>query len=465
MIKVLHIIPSFAHGGAARALLGMAKYSTRGSKFTHQVVSLRPAAPFMVAAARRDGIEVLETADATALRAVLETTDITLAHFWNTPELYEWLRSEIPPTRLALWLHVAGAHAPQIIARALIDYADCAVATSTNTTALFQNIANARVITSGADWERLAGMQPVPHDTFNIGYIGTVDFAKMHAQYVSMNARANIPNVQFIVAGSGDAFTTLQRQAHTLGVAERFQWRGYVEDVRGILQTLDVFGYPLCPENYSTSELVLQEAMYAGIPAVVLPYGGAARVVQHNVTGLVAQNETEYAHALEFLYEHPDERARLGNAARAHAQKFFGAEKTAQQWNDVFETMLQEPKRARQWKSNRAKNFSGAEFFIEALGDAAHAFRTSMFSTNANELLEAETRIAAAPPMLSHGDGGILSYRYAYPNDGYLRYWSGLVLQAQERRALAAAEFIAARALGVPAPRVEKYLAQIFDKP
>lgn len=466
MKKVLHLISSFAHGGAARALLGVARYSTRRGKFQHEIVSLRPAAPFMIADALRDGIAVIQAPNAATLRAAIETSDIALAHFWNTPELYAWLRSEVPPTRLAFWFDIAGDQPPQVITRALLDYADCAVASGryTLTLPVFQTLADARMIPTSPDWERLTDVRSVPHATFNVGYIGTVDFVKMHAQYVRLSAQANIPNARFIVAGSGNGFVTLRRQAQEWGAAERFEWRGYVEDVGALLQTFDVFGYPLCPENYSTSELVLQEAMYAGIPPVVLPYGGAGRVVQNHVTGIVAQNEIEYTNALEFLYQHPDERARLGNNARAYAQTFFGAEKSAQQWDDIFEIMLDAPKRARRWTPYDAKILSGAEFFVQGLGDTAPQFRTSMVSTDADELHEADARIAASAPVLANGDGGILSYRHAYPNDSHLRFWSGLVLHAQGRRALAAAEFVAARALGFSSARVAQYLTHIVDE-
>lgn len=415
-------------------------------------------------------MDVLDAPDSAALRAALQESDLVLVHFWNTPELYEWLRTDLPPLRLSVWFHVAGDQPPHIITRDLIEFSDCAVASGDHTLASprLKNLPNEvrsklDLVPPGADWERLDGFEPNPHESFNVGYIGTVDFVKMHPDYVRMSSQANIPNAQFVVCGSGAGFPTLQRQAKAAGAAQRFQFRGYVENIQSVLRVLDVFGYPLCPENYSTAELVLQEAMYAGVPPVILPYGGAARLVKHSQTGLIVENETEYARALEYLHSHPEERARLGRNARAYAQEFFGAGNTAQQWHVIFEKMLQQPKRSRRWNQSHATQESGAELFIRALGDSSPQFRVSMSSTAEDERIAHERLIALSPPVLSNGDGGILRYRLYYPGDAYLRLWSGLVLQAQGHPALAAAEFVAARRLGLNEPRVSLYLAKVME--
>lgn len=492
-VRILHVISSLSRGGATRALIANAKYfalagysalahsalagysapaySAHAGAFQHRAVSLRPAAPVMVSHAHDAGIDVLDAPDSTTLHAALEASDIVLVHFWNTPELYEWLRADLPPLRFAFWFHVAGDQPPQIITRDLIEFSDCAVASSPHTldSPRLKNLppglkSRLGIVPSGADWERLDGFEPKPHETFNVGYVGTVDFVKMHPHFVRMSALATIPHVQFIVCGSGGGFATLQRQAEAAGVAERFQFRGYLEDVRSVLQVLDVFGYPLCAENYSTAELALQEAMFAGIPPIVFPYGGAARLVKHNQTGLIVENETEYAHALEYLHSQPDERARLGRNARAHAQEFFGAAKSAEQWHLIFEKMLEQPKRMRRWNPAPAVQESGAELFIRSLGDSSPQFRASMTSGNEDERVANERLIAMSSPVLSGGDGGILSYRLHYPGDAYLRLWSGLVLQEQGHPALAAAEFVAAQRLGFQEPRVSAYLAKAMEK-
>jgi len=60
--------------------------------------------------------------------------------------------------------------------------------------------------------------------------------------------------------------------------------------------------------------------------------------------------------------------------------------------------------------------------------------------------------------------GGIFHYRSYYANDGYLRLWSGLVLQKHRRYALAVSEFKKAIDLGCDGWRVSWYLAQAAEK-
>jgi hypothetical protein len=305
------------------------------------------------------------------------------------------------------------------------------------------------VIADVTDPARLAGVRPRPHPTFNVGYVGTVDFGKMHPRFVELSARVDVPDVRFVVCGAGDALPTLAEQARQLGVEERFELRGYVEDVGGVLAEIDVFGYPLAPGNYSASDLALQEAMAAGVPPVVLPYGGTYPLVRHRQTGLVAPDEASYPGAVESLYADATERARLGRNARESARS-WGPVQAARAWSAVYAELLERPKRDRRWPGSPAsERFPGAAAFVESLGGTAPEFAASLAACDEETAAVAEERIAAAPPVLtSAGGGGVLHYRQVFPRDAYLRLWAGLVLEAAGRNVLAVAELKAAHELG-----------------
>ncbi len=49
--------------------------------------------------------------------------------------------------------------------------------------------------------------------------------------------------------------------------------------------------------------------------------------------------------------------------------------------------------------------------------------------------------------------GGVLHYRRHYPNDGYLRLWAGLVLEAAGKHVLAVGEFSGALDSSAATPR------------
>jgi glycosyltransferase involved in cell wall biosynthesis len=419
--RVLHVIPRLGRGGAGRALRAL----TAGvGGFDHDVLELDPPG------------------DAAAGRAALDRADVVHVHFWNTPELYGLLTSRLPPSRLLVWSHVLGEHAPQVLTRRLREFADMTVAGTPRTGG------GLRVIPPVGGWQHLDGFAPRAHAGFNVGYIGTVGPAKMHPRFVEMSARVEARDARFVVCGMGDGFAALARRAEALGVRDRFDLRGWVDDVRPVLAELDVFGYPLCEDNYSTAELVLQEAMYAGVPPVVLPFGGAAGSVDHGRTGIVARDEDDYAHAIEHLRSHPAERRRLGRAAREHALATWSPERVMGEWAGAYEELLSWPKREREWRRDPALAGAppGAAGFVESLGDRAGAFRASLLCRDA----AAEDEIAASSPVLAGADtGGILHWRRHHPTDPYLRLWSGLVLERQGRPALAAGEFAGARGSGL----------------
>jgi glycosyltransferase involved in cell wall biosynthesis len=466
-------------------MIATAKYSSQLGRFEHRVISLQTAVPVAAEMAKEAGMLVLNPPDRASILQEIKNADIVQVHYWNQPQMNEFLRSELPAMRLLIWFHIAGEYPPQIITKELVDYADFAIPCNPYSYELpvFQNLpAEVRLkkiamVYDAADFARVSDVQPKPHNTFNVGYIGSVSFSKMYRNYVPMSARINIPNLRFIVCGGGIE-DHLRQQAQQLGAAERFDFRGFVEDIKSVIEIFDVYGYPLCEDTYAAAELNLQEVMYAGVPPIVFPHGGIKRLVINNYTGMIVHSELEYIQAIEYLYHHPEERARLGRNAKEYARQLFGAENAAKVLNPIYERLMKLLKRERVWGiaphvSLLAQQFSlhhltgepekpsGAELFIESLGDTAPEFTVSLTSPNMDELFEADQKIAASTLLLSMGEGGLSQYRIHYENDGYLRFWSGLVLHRLGQKAQAVSEFSAAINLGCNHWRVSWYLAQV----
>lgn len=475
-------------GGATRAMIATAKYSSKLGNFEHRAISQRTAVPQAAEMAKEAGMVVIEPPDEASMLQEIENADIVHIHYWNYPQMSEFLRFDLPPMRLLMWFHIAGEYPPQVITKQLVGYADFAIPCNPYSYELpvFQNLpAEVRIkkigmVYDAAEFERVADLQPKPHDTFNVGYIGSVGFGKMHRNYVAMSAAAKVPNVRFIVCGGGME-NYLKQEAMQLGAAEKFDFRGFVEDIKSVIEVLDIYGYPLCEDTYAAAELNLQEVMYAGIPPVVFPYGGIRRLVIDNYTGLIVRSELEYAQAIEYLYHHPEERARLGSNAREYAKQIFGAENAAKQLNPIYERMMQLPKQTRKWGvslgesllaqpvtledlTGEPESLSGSKLFVESLGNTAPEFLVSMTSSDTEELLVAAAKIAEASILVKIGEGGLSQYRSFYDNDGYLRFWSGLILQRQGQYAEAISEFASAIELGCDRWLVFWYLAQVAVK-
>jgi hypothetical protein len=461
-MKVTCVVPRLVSGGGARSTIDFAheqnlRYGVQGS-----IVSLGAHHESVAQSAREAGLDVFLSDDSDGAGRALREADIVHVAFWNTPEMCRWLASDLPPMRLVLKLHIAGEYPAQVLTAPLLDFADWIIVASRVSLALpvFQKTLSER--SSRVCWipdsQRMSETTTVAARSHlvRVGYVGMVDFVKM---LVELCAAVEMSEMMFPVAGGGTGFKTLQRQADQRGIASRFEWLGYQENPNTLLATLDLFGYPLCLETYAATDLILQQAMWLGIPPVILPYGGLSDLVQHMETGMIV-SETDYAPTIRELVRDESTRARLAANARAYAHEHFGVEKHVASLQAVYENAMAFEKRERAWQAlGPTTRFVGAAALIQAFGSRATPYYTSLTSDNRDARREAEFQIAHASPVETNvGGGGILDYRRAYPQDAMLRLWAGLVLAQQQRFALAAAEFYAARELGLAAERIEFYL-------
>lgn len=488
MPRILHVIQALSTGGAARAMISAAKYSRQlDPTMQHRVMALSSVDPEAAALAEQVGMSVTLVQHAAGLLQEMEAADIVHVQWWNNPELQTLFRAALPPIRLIAWFHVGGDRTPQIISSEVVNFVDHAMACSPHTyrspgiAALPEELRRrkASIVYGAADFERVEGVRCRPaipgQSGFNVGYIGTVHYMKMHPRFVQMSSAVEVPDAKFIVCGAGD-LERVKVDAEKTGSAERFDFRGYVPDIRSVIEELDCYGYPLCEDTYAASEVNLQEVMYAGLPVVVFPYGGIRYLVEHNRTGLVVNSECEYKEALEYLYYNPSERTRLGRAASEYAGRVFGAKNAARELNRVYAELLKQPKRCRSWGKDvelpiveqpldlceviPVGVLSPAELFVESLVDpAARApFQISLYSEELTELFEAEERIANLSELFRVN--GVLTYRNYFREDGYLRLWAGLGYWGQGDFARAALELFEALRLGNNHWRVCWYLCR-----
>lgn len=483
---VLHIIQNVIGGGGSRAMISLAKHSRRLGGYDHRLVSLAAADIVGLELAKQAGLSVLDQPSREELHTAIAEADVVLVHWWNNPDLATLFRSDLPAARLALWLHVGGYHSPQVLSRPLIDFADLAVACSPHTYAhpVFAGLAEetrlerTAMVLAGADFDRLKGVTPRVHAGFRVGYIGTVDPVKMHADFVSMSSAVEVPGVSFVVCGNGDT-RWLSGEAEKRGRSSSFDFRGPVEDIRSVIETLDVYGYPLCPDTYAAAELNLQEVMFAGLPVVAFPYGGIAKLIQHGETGILVDTAEEYARAIEELHRNPAERARLGANAAAFARSHWGAESSAREFNAHFERLLASPKRTRRWgvsddappgqlpvsladRVDQLAIHPGARMFVESLDADAQIFIDSLTGTSFKAIVDAEDRIARLPRMVH--STGVRSFRNAHPKDPLLQLWAGLGFLHEGNVSEAFNAFTQAWERGVEQWRIHWYRALAADR-
>ena len=210
MTTVIHVIEKVSLGGGTRGVLASAKYSSRlDPRVKHEIISLLPPKPDAMAMAHKIGVVVYPKPNRSEIYEILNTADIVQVDWWNSPAMTAFLNKELPASRLVIWFHVAGDKAPQIIMPDLLNLPDVAVATSWYNydviSALQKEQSTSKttidMVFCGTDFERFDSLHLKQHQGFNVGYIGTVDFVKLHQNYMLMSASVDIPDIKFIVCG------------------------------------------------------------------------------------------------------------------------------------------------------------------------------------------------------------------------------------------------------------------------
>ncbi len=443
-MKLLHILPEIGAGGPARSLLALVR-STAAThpEVVHRVVALkRGGYPPLLFALSRAGAELSRGVGRDELHRLVAASDVVLIHFWNTPEIWRML-AELPPARIAIWCMVAGSHEPQKLNGALMASANIAILTAPAAEGMAAALRGAPVVPGFVERSDLGRLQAVPHEGFNVDYVGTTHRGKIHPRFIAMLSRPEIAAMRVRIVG-GRLDPALEAERRAAPDPERFSSLGFVEDIAPILATSDVFAYPLAENTYASSDKSLQEAMLAGVPPVILPHGGPSRFVTHEVDGLIAADEAAFAAAIEDLYHHPGKRAALGRAARRTALAAFDTDRLAATLMDhVTATIASAPVRLADALGIGAST-SAAELFLLAQDWPAEAARSALAAW------EACSGDALADYARGLGDdafvveGGVLHWRNQFPDDRLLRFFTAIFLERQGRLAEAQAEFTAA---------------------
>jgi glycosyltransferase involved in cell wall biosynthesis len=354
-IRVLHFAPHYG-GGVGTVVRALVSESCRQGGFEHRLACLEYLNDRMTEWTAAEGVLAVDRlwGQDEALRGLLADADIVHLHWWHHPLLNDFMhRPDWPPFRCILWSHVNGHYPPQNFPLGLADYPDIlALATpwSRKAPALAQPLAKGevdiRVIQSCAGVPTLPERTRSADGVFRVGYIGTVDAAKMHPDFVQLCLATGLLNTRFIVAG-GPRHEVLRRQVVEAGVEERFDILGPIEDALHLMVTLDVFGYPLNTQHYGTGEQVLLEAMAAGAVPVVLDTGCERYIVDDGRTGLVCADEREYVRALRQLHANRPWLEILAQQAQEWVAVRFSIRETVNAWHVIYEEGMSLARRLR----------------------------------------------------------------------------------------------------------------------
>jgi len=131
------------------------------------------------------------------------------------------------------------------------------------------------------------------------------------------------PDVRLTIAGDGEERHSLMETARTLGVDDRVEFLGMVDNTR-IPELLDRATVVLLPSRFEGMPLVALEAAWMARPVVATAVPGIEEVIVDGVTGrLVTGDDEALADAIESLLDDRELARSMGAAARARAESEF----------------------------------------------------------------------------------------------------------------------------------------------
>lgn len=133
----------------------------------------------------------------------------------------------------------------------------------------------------GADDE--AQMERAVDDKI-VTFLGRITYQKGPDYFVEAAAKVlkRLPNVRFVMAGSGDLMNHVVRRVARLGIADRFHFTGFLrgDDVQRMFTLSDVYVMPSVSEPFGISPL---EAMRSNVPVIISKQSGVAEVLDYAV--------------------------------------------------------------------------------------------------------------------------------------------------------------------------------------
>lgn len=175
--------------------------------------------------------------------------------------------------------------------------------------------------------------------------VGRLVFEKGHEYLVeamTVVAKEN-PRAVAGICGAGPLHDELQAQIERLNLQHKVRLLGQWDEIPELLAASDVF---VLPSRWEGLPMALLEGMMAGLPVIATRVEGVDEVVRSGEHGLLVALESpvELAQAIIQLLRSPEDRQRMGRAARERVLSTYTTDRMCEAYLQVIEQGLGEGK-------------------------------------------------------------------------------------------------------------------------
>jgi glycosyltransferase involved in cell wall biosynthesis len=425
-------------GGVGKFLSQTTSYEKRNNSiYAHKIILLeKPQKMQFVDICNRSGVVIEEAKDYIYIAKEMFEADIVVLHWWHNPIMCRLL-ANFPSikTRLVIWTHISGCNYPALteelamIPNKLFFTSPYSFENPLWEKKGYKMIQDKSEVIYGLGVEKLVGKASKKKqnaDQFIITYMGTLSESKIHPNFMEYcnEVIKRVPCARFIMLGDLNN-DNLIKEAKAKGIENYFDFVGYTKEVDTYLQESDVLGYPLNPYHFGTTENSVMEAMAAGIPVVMLDQCTEKYIVENGYDGLLAQNKKEYAECIQFLYENPEERNRIGKNAQKTILEKFSMKNNVSKMYKQFELILEEKPRTFEFTS--AIGETSIQWFLSGLGKDRGLFESALADKNNKELLN---KMKECEPILrGKSKSSAIHFAEVYPGDEELQFIKNILVE------------------------------------
>ncbi len=198
-----------------------------------------------------------------------------------------------------------------------------------------------KVIYNGVDLPRYhSGIKPLyiaKQGEFVLGCAGRLSEEKGHVYLLEMMQRLKKESrpYRLLIAGEGRLLHNLERKARKLGVEDRVDFLGFIEDMPSFFMSLDIF---LLSSDYEGFGYVVAEAMASRKPVVAFDIKSSAEIIDHEKTGYLtgSGNVKEMTARVIELEKNSRLREQMGSEGRRRVEELFAFEKKQEEIKELL---------------------------------------------------------------------------------------------------------------------------------
>jgi glycogen(starch) synthase len=151
-----------------------------------------------------------------------------------------------------------------------------------------------------------------------------------------------VPMARLVITGDGPERASLERQAATLGIAQRITFAGWISE-HALRQQMERATLMVIPSRWREGfGLYAMEAALLGLPVIATSVGALPELVENGRTGLLVPPEDSVAlrDAMLHLLHFPDLRFQIGDAARINAEARFPSSAMLGQYEALYQQLV-----------------------------------------------------------------------------------------------------------------------------